>query len=44
MASLTESIGVTLDDDTTSDFQKIMDEEDGKVKQLYPEGSFQQIF
>ena len=44
MASLTESIGVALDNDTTSDFQKIMDEEDGKVKQLYPEGSFQQIF
>lgn len=44
LASLIESKGVILHEDTTSDLHKIMAEEEVKVKKTYPEGSFQQLF
>ena len=44
LASLTATQGVLLDEDTTHDLQKIIDEEDNAVKQKYPEGSFQKLF
>ena len=37
--------GVSLDEDTTSDLSKVMEEEDQVVKEIYPEEDcFQRIF
>lgn len=44
LATVIVSVGVSLDDGTTSDLDIIMEEEEGRVKQAYPEGSFQRIF
>lgn len=39
-----EKKAVILDEETTTDFNKIMDNEEAAVKEKYPEGSFQHIF
>ena len=44
IAEITSSHGVSLDEEEMSDFCQIVKEEDEKVKQEYPEGSFQRIF
>ena len=41
---ITASIGVPLDDSTTSDLHQIMLEEEEQVAQKFPPGSFQDIF
>ena len=44
IASMTESQGVALDEQTSSDFDTIMKKVEPEVKKSYPEGSFQQLF
>ena len=44
LTRITASIGVPLDDSTTSDLHQIMLEEEEHVAQKFPLGSFQHIF
>ena len=44
LTRITASVGVPLDDSTTSDLHQIMLEEEEQVAQKFPLGSFQHIF
>ena len=44
LTRITASVGVPLDDSTTSDLHQIMLEEEEQVAQKFPPGSFQDIF
>ena len=44
LASLTASHGVSMDENTSSDLHKIMEEEEEQVLGRFPRGSFQHIF
>ena len=44
LASVMETTGVILDEETSSDFQQIMAEKDGHIAEQFPKDSFQAIF
>ena len=44
LAKLTETHGITLDNDTASDIKAIMDAEEHRVKKDHGEGSFLRLF
>lgn len=44
MASIIEKQGVCVDEETSSDIERIMTEEESGVLKSYPKGSFQQLF